>query len=137
VVLIALESWLRRRGYSLPALTVGIGMYLPSSVSVTIGIGGVIGWLTEQAVASQSAQNKGRRREQEGKARQRGVLVASGFLAGESLAGIFIAAADAMAGRSGALAFAGTSQSSVSVAAGFLVFACALAVFYRVTSRKA
>ena len=50
VGLVALESWLRSKGYSLPALTVGIGMYLPSSVSVTIAIGGMVGWATERAV---------------------------------------------------------------------------------------
>ena len=52
VALVAVESWLRRkRGFSLPALTVGIGIYLPYEVSLTIAIGGVIGWFAERAVA--------------------------------------------------------------------------------------
>ncbi len=55
VALVAVESWLRRRrGFSLPALTVGIGIYLPYEVSLTIALGGGIGWFAERAVAKRA-----------------------------------------------------------------------------------
>lgn len=138
VELVVLESWLRRKGYSLPALTVGIGVYLPSSVSVTIGIGGVISWLTERVVARQTKKRSADElRDAQSDARHRGVLIGSGFLVGESLAGIFIAAADALAGRSGSLALFGTAQSGLSTFVGVLAFALALTAFYRSVARSA
>ncbi len=97
VALVAVESWLRRcRGFSLPALTVGIGIY---QVSLTIAIGGVIGWFAEKAVARRAAtRNAEAKAEAEAKVRRRGALIAAGFLVGESLTGVLFAAADALAG---------------------------------------
>lgn len=66
--------------------------------------------------------------------RRRGVLIASGFLVGESLAGVLVAASDATAGKTGSLAFLNVGHSTLSAAIGFLVFACALAAFYRSTA---
>ncbi|MFD0934022.1 OPT family oligopeptide transporter, partial [Methylobacterium trifolii] len=48
--MVALEVRFKRAGLSFPALTVGIGMYLPLSVEMTIGIGGVLGWLGTRAL---------------------------------------------------------------------------------------
>ncbi len=137
VALVAVESWLRRsRGFSLPALTVGIGIYLPYEVSLTIAIGGVIGWFAERAVARRAANKDAKgKAEVEASVRRRGVLIASGFLVGESMTGVLLAAADALGGRSGSLAFSGFAGSHVSTAIAGVVFACALAVFYRSAAR--
>ena len=51
-VLVILETAVSRRGYSFPALTVGIGIYLPYEVSLTIALGAVISWFSEKAVAN-------------------------------------------------------------------------------------
>ncbi len=136
VVLVILEALLRRRGYSFPALTVGIGIYLPYEVSLTIAIGGVIGWFSEKAVAKRAADSDpSLKAEVAAKVRRRGVLIASGFLAGESVTGVLLAASDALGGRSGSLAFPGYAQSHVSIAIAAVVFACALAAFYRSAAR--
>jgi putative OPT family oligopeptide transporter len=137
VALVALESWLRRtREVSVPALTVGIGIYLPYEVSLTIAIGGVIGWFSERAVA-RSAKNTSaeEKAEAEANARRRGVLIASGFLVGESMTGILLAAADAASGKGGSLTVPGFAGAHLSTALAALVFACALAVFYRFAAR--
>ncbi len=138
VALVALESWLRRtRGFSLPALTVGIGIYLPYEVSLTIAIGGVIGWFAERAVArSADGKSPEGRAEIQAKARRRGVLIASGFLVGESMTGVLLAAADALDGRSGSLAVPGLADSHISTALAALISACALAAFYRFAARS-
>ncbi len=138
VALVALEGWLRRtRGFSLPALTVGIGIYLPYEVSLTIAMGGVIGWFAERAVA-RSAKTKGAEgiAQAEAKARRRGVLIASGFLVGESMTGVLLAAADAVSGRGGSLAIPGVAGARVSTDVAALIFACALAAFYRFAARS-
>ncbi len=137
VALVAVESWLRRkRGLSLPALTVGIGIYLPYEVSLTIAIGGVIGWFAERAVARRPANKDAQgNTEVAARVRRRGVFIASGFLVGESMTGVLLAAADAFGGRSGSLAFSGFAGSHVSTAIAALLFACALAVFYKSAAR--
>src|SRR3954447_22707594 len=51
-VLIVLDLLLARRGGAarLPPLAVGIGIYLPPTVSVTLVIGAVLGWLIDRAL---------------------------------------------------------------------------------------
>jgi putative OPT family oligopeptide transporter len=136
VVLVILETLLRRRGYTFPALTVGIGIYLPYEVSLTIATGGVISWFSEKAIAKRVAgSDASAKADVAAKVRRRGVLIASGFLAGESVTGVLLAASDALGGQSGSLAFSGYAQSHSSMAIAAVVFACALAAFYRSAAR--
>jgi putative OPT family oligopeptide transporter len=133
--LVAAEAWFRHRGFSLPALTVGIGVYLPSTVVVTIAAGGVIGWLAESALARRT-ERKGKPllENDKAKVRRRGVLIASGFLVGESVTGIIIAGADAIHGKSESLAFSGI-PSHFSTAIGLIAFTIILTAFFRATAR--
>jgi len=70
-------------------MLVAIGMYLPISITSAIFVGGVIRWLTD---------SMGRRRRFNGAQRARaenvGILVASGLIAGEALAGLVKAVYD-------------------------------------------
>ncbi|MFF8802527.1 MULTISPECIES: OPT family oligopeptide transporter [unclassified Methylobacterium] len=127
-LLVALESRLRRSGRSFPALTVGIGMYLPLEVVVTIAFGGLVGRLAERRLrgADDEARASGRRR---------GVLLASGFLVGESVVGVLLAAADTLSGRSASLGFAGGALGGATPWLSLAVFALVLAAFYRIASR--
>ena len=133
-VLVAVESWLRRRGRTFPALTVGIGIYLPLNVVVTIAIGGVIAWASERAFRARHRSGDTDRAYE--CVRRRGVLLSSGFLVGESFVGVLLAAADTLAGRSAALALAGPDFAAVANGLGLAVFLGALAVFYRLVSRE-
>lgn len=67
--------------------------------------------------------------------RCRGVLLASGFLVGESVVGMLLAAADTLTGRSGSLAFAADTLGASGPWLGLLVFALVLIGFYRIASR--
>ena len=128
-VLVAVEAALRRRGVSFPALTVGIGMYLPLSVEVTIAAGGLLGWAADRRLARAGAAP-----EAVEAARRRGVLLASGLLVGESGIGVVLAGADTLAGRSGSLALDGFARAP-ALALGLAVFAAGLLLFYRLASR--
>ncbi|AWN37266.1 OPT family oligopeptide transporter [Methylobacterium radiodurans] len=131
VVLVALEARLRRRGLTFPALTVGIGMYLPLSVEMTIALGGILGWLAERRLRRRTPEAA-----REGAveaARRRGVLLASGFLVGESCVGVLLAGADWLSGRSGVLALGFEGPAATWL--GLAVFLAGLGAFYRLTSR--
>jgi putative OPT family oligopeptide transporter len=135
VVFVAVEATLRRRGLSFPALTVGIGRYLPLEVEMTIALGGVLGWLGTRALRA-GARNEKPEEVEEG-VRRRGVLLASGFLVGESLVGVILAAADTLTGRSSSLAVAGPGFAPIATGLGLAVFLAALAALYRLVSRPA
>ncbi len=126
---VGLEVILKRRGLSFPALTVGIGMYLPLSVEVTIGVGGVLGFLCERAL---------RRRGPEAveTSRRRGVLIASGLLVGESFVGVGLAAVDAASGRTGTLSLAGTTFAGLALWLGLAVFALGLGLVAALLLRR-
>jgi len=67
-------------------------------------------------------------------ARRRGVLLASGFLVGESVVGVLLAGADLMAGHSGALAIAGPGFASTATWLGLAVFLAGLGLYFRLVS---
>ncbi|KXV25759.1 OPT family oligopeptide transporter [Gluconobacter japonicus] len=74
IVLVVADMLLKRRNLSLPPLAVGMGIYLPADVSVTIAIGAGLGWLLRRFPKDQ------------------GTMIASGFIVGESLVGVAVAA---------------------------------------------
>lgn len=132
LVLVLAERRLKRRNLTFPALTVGIGMYLPLSVEVTIALGGILGWFAQRRL-------RGRVRGGEAEAavaaaRRRGVLLASGFLVGESCVGVLLAGADLLAGHSAALAVVGPGFAPYATGLGLAVFLAALAVYLRMIS---
>ena len=94
VVVIIIDEVLRRttKNYSLPALAVGMGMYLPMELTLLIPIGALIGWLYNRW-AERSANPAF--------AQRLGVLMATGLIVGESLMGVVFAGLVAGAEKAG------------------------------------
>ncbi len=67
-------------------MLVAIGMYLPIATTSAIFVGGIIRWFTDQR-----AERRGYNPAQRARIENVGVLVASGLIAGESLAGLVTA----------------------------------------------
>lgn len=134
-LLIPFEMWLRRRSIQLPVLTVGIGIYLPPTVTVTIAFGGIIGWLAERQIRRRSAAGGAVGGDEEEVLRRRGVLLASGFLVGESLAGIALAAVEVV-GRGTKLAVVGQGFAPTATILGMATFVAVAALFYRAVSKR-
>jgi putative OPT family oligopeptide transporter len=101
--LIVTDILLRRFTTSgkLPVLAVGIGLYLPPTVGVTLGLGAVLGWLIDRGLRHEAAK-------------RRGVLIASGFIVGESLVGVAMAAVIGATGNQAPLALVGDSFAATS-----------------------
>ena len=82
-VIIAIDEILRRNSaYSLPPLAVGMGMYLPTAVTVMIPVGAALGHLYDRW-AQRTANPE--------LAKRMGTLMATGLIVGESLAGVIYA----------------------------------------------
>ena len=105
VAVIAVDVLLRRsnRG-ALPPLAVGLGIYLPPTIGLTLTTGAVLGWCIARAIKAY-AQRGGK--DWTAAAEERGLLLASGLIVGESLMGLLIAALIGFSGKDAPLALVG------------------------------
>ncbi len=67
-------------------MLIAVGMYLPFHTTFAIFIGGLIKWIYEKMVAKRDMSDK-----KKTKAENRGILIASGLIAGEALLGVILA----------------------------------------------
>ena len=68
-------------------MLIAVGMYLPFETTLAIFTGGVIKWIVDSATRKRAGESKKKKDQVE----NRGLLVASGLVAGEALVGIIIA----------------------------------------------
>ncbi|HUB88362.1 MAG TPA: oligopeptide transporter, OPT family [Dyella sp.] len=110
----------------LPPLAVGLGMYLPTSTTLMIVVGAVVGWYFD------------RRADRTPKAeatKQLGVLLASGLIVGESIIGVLVAAIVVFSGKPTPLALVGNSFDDASVWIGSIAFVAVTFAMYRWIAR--
>ncbi len=127
VGVIVVDEVLRRSGkYSLPPLAVGMGIYLPMSLTLLIPVGATIGYL----------YNKWAERAPDPAFAERlGVLMATGLIVGESLFGVAFAAIVGATDNDSPMAL--VEEFAWAVPLGLIVFAGAIAVLYLRTRAKA
>ncbi len=116
----------------LPPLAVGLGIYLPTSTTLMVVVGALVGaWFDRRA-------DRGPRPEA---TRQLGVLLASGLIVGESLLGVVVAGLVAFsdklgfANRDAPLALVGSGFHTPSLWIGGLTFTAVVAFSYRWIAR--
>ena len=128
-VIILIDEILTRttaQKYSLPPLAVGMGMYLPVTITIIIPVGGALGWAYNRWAARRSSAEF---------AKRMGTLAATGLIVGESLFGVLNAGIIAATGGGSPLAvFGGGTWANVF---GVIVFAAVVAGMYKVTAAKA
>jgi len=124
LVLIALDGLLGRMftSVSLPPLAVGLGIYLPTSSTLMIVVGSLVGWWFNR---------RAERRPRAEAIKQLGVLLASGLIVGESLLGVVFAALVVFSGRAAPIALVGKDFATASMWLGGAAFAAVVFVLYR------
>ncbi|EQM65795.1 oligopeptide transporter, OPT family [Pseudomonas tohonis] len=132
VALILVDLALRRTSKaSLPVLAVGLGIYLPPTIGMTLVIGAALGWLIDsrlQKRAIAAGQDPDAYAEVP---RRRGVLLASGLIVGESLMGILLAGLIGGSGKDAPLALAGVGFASTAEWLGLVIFVIVCVGFCR------
>ena len=130
VVIIALDAVLAvtTKSVRLPALAVGLGIYLPTSTTLMVVVGALVGAFFD------SRADRGPKPEP---TKQLGVLLASGMIVGESLILVLIAAIVGFTGNAAPLALVGDSFAVPAVWIGGIAFAAVMFVLYRWISRLA
>jgi len=123
-VVIAIDEILRRTSkYSLPPLAVGMGMYLPTAVTVMIPIGAALGHLYDRW-AERTANPE--------RAKRMGTLMATGLIVGESLAGVVYAGiVVAFGGKADPLAIMPEGFAGIAPWVGVVLFVGTLWYLYR------
>ena len=127
IAIIAADEILGRMGrLRLPPLGVGMGIYLPMSLTLLIPIGAVIGHFWEKR-AERSARPEFYSR--------MGVLLATGFIVGESIFGVLFAGVVAGSGSDAPLALVGEGFEPTAIIVGISLFVALIAYSYRRTRR--
>ena len=111
------------KSWRLPPLAVGLGIYLPTSTTLMVVVGAIVGsWFNHRAErhAPKAAATK-----------QLGVLLASGLIVGESLLGVVFAALVAFSGKSAPIGLVGEGFATPAIAIGGIAFVAVVTVMYR------
>jgi putative OPT family oligopeptide transporter len=126
VVCVIIDEALRasKRG-ALPPLAVGMGIYLPMSLTLLIPVGALLGWLYDKWAVKQRDPAF---------AERLGVLMATGLIVGESLFGVTFAGIVGATDSDAPLAV--VESFSLAVPLGLLVFAGSIAWLYLKTKRE-
>ncbi|MFC3650878.1 OPT family oligopeptide transporter [Dyella humi] len=126
--IIALDAILAAttKSVRLPPLAVGLGIYLPTSTTLMIVAGAIVGWyFDKRADRTPKAEAT----------KQLGVLLASGLIVGESIIGVVVAAIVVFSGKPAPLALVGDSFDNASVWIGSIAFVAVTFAMYRWIAR--
>src|SRR5574337_1414131 len=124
VAIIVLDELLgaAKKGPRLPPLAVGLGIYLPTSTTLMVVAGALVGaWFDRRADRKPNGEA----------ARQLGVLLASGLIVGESLLAVVFAGVVAFSGEDAPIALVGKGFQVPAIWIGGVVFAVTVTVLYR------
>lgn len=127
-VIMADEILRKTTRFSLPPLAVGMGMYLPISLTLIIPLGALLGMLYDKWSEKRKNPEASKRL---------GVLLATGLIVGESLFGVLNAGIIAATSNGDALAVFPESFANAANWLGPIIFALAIAGCYRYVQGKA
>ena len=121
VIIVINEVLNKTTKFSLPPLAVGMGMYLPSSLSLMIPLGALLGYFYDKWADKRPNAERSKRM---------GVLMATGLIVGESLFGVVNAAVIAATSNGDAFAVVGESFEKAAQWIGLALFIALVAFVY-------
>lgn len=113
--------------FALPPLAVGMGMYLPMSLTLIIPLGALLGFFYNKW-ADRTGGNVERKK-------RLGVLLATGMIVGESLYGVIFAGIVAGTGNDDPLAIFTANTGTPAEVIGIVMFAAVIALLYKRTQK--
>jgi len=122
--LIVVDALLRRftKSAHLSPLAVGLGIYLPTSATLMVVVGALVGAYYDKRAERSPRPEAGK---------QLGVLLASGMIVGEGLIGVLIAGVVAFSGQNYPLGLVGDGFAGASVWIGGAAFVAVVFALYR------
>ncbi|MGZ3497200.1 MAG: OPT family oligopeptide transporter [Vulcanimicrobiaceae bacterium] len=127
LAIVAADEVLRLTGrWRLPPLAVGLGIYLPPSTTAPVVVGALCGYFYNRWADGTPFAAR---------AKNLGVLLASGLIVGESLFGVLLAGIIVASGKESPLAIAGDSFQTAATAIGTIAFVLVTLGLYVWTAR--
>ncbi|MGB3697697.1 MAG: oligopeptide transporter, OPT family [Gordonia sp. (in: high G+C Gram-positive bacteria)] len=128
---IAIDEVLKRttKNLKLPPLAVGMGMYLPMSLTLIIPIGAFIGLAYDKWAMRDAVDGERKKR--------LGILLATGLIVGESIYGVIFAGIVGATGNDSPLAIVGDGLGNWMQLIGVIVFAVMITGLYRYVKKVA
>lgn len=114
---------LAKKGPRLPPLAVGLGIYLPTSTTLMVVVGALVGAWFDRHADRDSKTAAG--------TKQLGVLLASGLIVGESLLAVIFAAIVGLSGNQNPIGLVGATFAKPAIWIGGVVFTITVIVLYR------
>src|SRR5689334_3389692 len=108
----------------IPPLAVGLGIYLPTSATLMIVVGAVVGWFYDRQ-ADRTARPEA--------AKQLGVLLASGLIVGEGIIQVVISVIKSLSTSPAPMALVGPGFETAGIILGGVAFAALAFILYRWT----
>lgn len=131
-VAVALDEYLIKKDRKrLPPLAIGLGIYLPLTSSTALMLGGMISFFVKRTWAAWQSKSAQSAEERMHKSEHRGLLMASGLVAGAALVGILLAVPFSILQSTEALRLIPTSYDSWATIAGAAVTGVLLVWMYR------
>jgi len=121
VVCISIDTWLKTKGTRLPVLAVGVAIYLPLDASMPIVIGGIASYVIEKVLSRRFPPTSTENKAIAEQARQRGLILACGLVAGAALMGVILAIPFAIAQSTDVLKLMPDSFKSIADVLGIVV----------------
>ncbi|MFZ1904903.1 MAG: oligopeptide transporter, OPT family [Steroidobacteraceae bacterium] len=115
------------RSTRLPPLAVGLGIYLPTSATLMVTVGAVVGWWFDRRADRSARPNS---------MKQLGVLLASGLIVGESVLAVVFTALVAFTNNQFPIGVVGDSFTTASEWLGGLGFVLVIYALYRRVGRS-
>ncbi|WP_211924159.1 OPT family oligopeptide transporter [Coxiella endosymbiont of Amblyomma nuttalli] len=132
VIIVITDEFLRRHNFRLPALAVGLGIYLPPEIITPVVVGGVVSFLVKKPWKRKKERTIERERTVVQYHHQRGVLMACGMVAGSALMGVILAIPFAIIGSANALSIGNPRFIPIATIFGLMIFLALSFCFYRV-----
>lgn len=130
VIVIIADELLRLRNRRLPALAVGLGIYLPPSIILPTVVGGVVKFFATRKNRRATSEAQ---KEKVVDAEQNGLLLACGLVAGAALMGVILAIPFVMMGSANALSIMPDNLSGLAHGLGLISFLALAAWVYKIS----
>lgn len=121
--------------FRISIISVGVGLYLPMEIDVPLVIGAFISYFANRRIDLLYPPNYRESSIQRDGFMRRGVLIASGFIVGESLLGVIMAAIILTTGNATPLKLIGNNFANIADVLGFIVFFGICYSYYRYVVR--
>ena len=117
VISLIIDARIKQRGWRLPVLAVGIGIYLPIETTMALVIGSVLSYFVEKSITKQYGHDQKLYLHHY----QRSLLLASGLVAGSAIMGVILAIPFVIVGSADALRLVSAKYATITQIAGLII----------------